>query len=625
MSRFDFHFPVVDKGVTEGPVDDGGEHFRGSALQAALGREPIQNSCDHPEGDGPVRVVYELQNVPVAQLPGVASLRDAVECTKAQYSRRQGADAIERAYAALQRETVPVLKISDYGTTGLTGSEEDDYSPLSALTRGAGISAGSGGRGGSFGIGASAPRAASDLRTVYYSSLVDGRLVFSGSCRLATFTDREGKHRYRTGLFRDVHDLNTIRYLRDVWPFEQFEPRVETGTDVYIPGFSGEDAPLLGLRSSIIESFLVAICRGELVVEGRFGADSWRLDSSTVEAVIQSDPELERDVSPFLRALSNEPHVKDFPELGRVELYLNGDDRLERKMGTWAMRRPHMRVDTFIHRIAALPYAAVLICEGEKGNVLLRKLEPPQHDKWDEGRDSDGRGVVRRLKEFVKEVLREELSFGVSDEAQVKGLAKYLPAVGTAQFQAEQGTCGVPTPDAGAEEESATRSGAKDQQEIPVNRPTSSTRVTVHGSGDDSGDLGERGRRTGGSSPRENRGQTGLPGGVDPASDGDSRVPSGAIALRSWSGPGCLHLVVQNIADGPLAGFLELVALDAEGAAIGGLDLGLRNVRMISGDSGSLRLSGNEVHGLRLEPNETQHLLVHVGTSGRMRVGVRHG
>src|SRR5947208_1419663 len=67
----------------------------------------------------------------------------------------QGHDRMLAARDFANRGAVTVLRISDYGTTGLRGSESvnDSRSPLSALTRGAGISANDGARGGSFGIG----------------------------------------------------------------------------------------------------------------------------------------------------------------------------------------------------------------------------------------------------------------------------------------------------------------------------------------------------------------------------------------------------------------------------------------------------------------------------------------
>ena len=59
------------------------------------------------------------------------------------------------AHETAQQKSIPVLRIGDYGTKGLAGSEsiDDPKSSLSALTRGAGISADDGSRGGSFGIG----------------------------------------------------------------------------------------------------------------------------------------------------------------------------------------------------------------------------------------------------------------------------------------------------------------------------------------------------------------------------------------------------------------------------------------------------------------------------------------
>ena len=71
---------------------------------------------------------------------------------------------------AMRKRGISCLRISDFNTTGLTGSHEEYNSPWCNLTKSSGASDKSGGAGGSFGIGKFAPYACSVLRTVFYST-----------------------------------------------------------------------------------------------------------------------------------------------------------------------------------------------------------------------------------------------------------------------------------------------------------------------------------------------------------------------------------------------------------------------------------------------------------------------
>jgi hypothetical protein len=53
------------------------------------------------------------------------------------------------------------------------------------------------------------------------------------------------------------------------------------------------------------------------------------------------------------------------------------------------------------------PYAGVFICDNDKGNAELRKMESPQHDEWDKNRHKEkGEAIDWELREFVRGVLK---------------------------------------------------------------------------------------------------------------------------------------------------------------------------------------------------------------------------
>ena len=83
-----------------------------------------------------------------------------------------------------------MLRVSDYNTKGLAGSESiaDSGSVLTALTRGSGVSVGKTDAGGSFGIGKSVGILSSLVRTEFWTTRTPGsdETVFAGCTQLTT-------------------------------------------------------------------------------------------------------------------------------------------------------------------------------------------------------------------------------------------------------------------------------------------------------------------------------------------------------------------------------------------------------------------------------------------------------
>ena len=367
---------------------------------------------------------------------------------------------------------------------------------------------------------------------------------------------------------------------------------------------------------------MVAIQRGELIIEGRTDGPSWTLDSDSLERIIRTDPELEATVLPFLLALGNEPRRVNMPALGEVFLHINGDDRLDKKLGTWVMRKPHMRVETWPSRIAAIPFAAVLICEGDEGNELLRRMEPPQHDKWDRARAAEHASDLDRLKRFVRESIKEELAIPSGDHAKVKGLARYLPALDAADQAPTTAHDGTPSGGDGASDEASTVADGTGRSQPETRVRPSRARPMVRGTSTaGEAEAARRGRDRGGSSKRARRGGT-MQGQASPG-EGAARLHSGDVRLRIWPTSDGIAVAVQNVADHELEGDLELVALDGDGEPVAGVDLGLvRAVALGQEGRDAVGVTGNVITGLRLESGEIANLEVHGKVSPRLRLGV---
>jgi len=73
-------------------------------------------------------------------------------------------------------------------------------------------------------------------------------------------------------------------------------------------------------------------------------------------------------------------------------------------------------------------FAGVFICDNEKGDLALRRMEPPAHDKWDPKRNKEnGEAIMNEITNFIRsclESVKEKQSFGILE---IPELQKYLP------------------------------------------------------------------------------------------------------------------------------------------------------------------------------------------------------
>ena len=199
-TEYGFHFEKQGLSGEEGPIDPAQQYFEGSHADHAVVRETGQNTLDNrgKTADGPIKMVFELGEMNTQDIPGIQRLREHLDAAAEQTGGQQGHERMVKAAALAKEETISVLRISDYNTTGLQGSEAlaSKGSPISRLTRGKGGSSDDE-RGGSFGIGSAVGPMASDLCTVLYTSVPEDtrNSVLAGYTRLATHSLNDTSYR----------------------------------------------------------------------------------------------------------------------------------------------------------------------------------------------------------------------------------------------------------------------------------------------------------------------------------------------------------------------------------------------------------------------------------------------
>ena len=620
---FGFYFETAGRSAVQGATSSEEEHFKDFDIAESLVREMGQNSLDAraPENDGPVRMVFELRNLKTGEIPDYENLIHHVVAANESTKHIDAANTrlkVSTEYADWTQ--LPALRISDYGTTGLTGAEDDPThsAPIVALTRARGVSAGKVGKGGSFGVGASTGALSSAIRTVLWTSYPnDGREpVFAGQSQLATH-DLDGVLYGPDGFYINRNN-ESFEYLRGSDPLGPFPARDEFGTDTYILGYldAADDPNLEKIKSAFVANFFVAIHRGLLVVEGITDEAHWVLDSEGLREEIRSYEK----VLPFYKALLREPYSEYIEGLGRLSLYVEMDDQLPKKLHTMVMRKPLMKVETLRHDTIRAKYAAVFIAEDEPINTLLREVEPPAHNKWVPSRAKHGNKTVTKVKSFIRTGLRSYVQDTSGEEIPVEDMTRLLPS-GLDEPSTKTGDQGVPKSRKDSSEETSMVHGARSKPQVHVaekSKPQKTTRDKGTSGGDQASLEGSRG----GEGKARNHGGTSK--GSGQKGDGESLIADATVSMRSWNDPNSGEIVMLVKSDRAAAGDLVLTAVSEGGEVDEDYRIPIeRGVATTATGSKELEHKGNIIRGVVIDADSLKtKLRISLKDARRLRLDI---
>ena len=434
MSEFQaepsWYFASTGGGIMDGFNDSSREHFEG-AHEHFLAREIIQNSIDARfDYKEPVKVVFELKKAILSDIPGLGELRDYYTLAKDYASDQEGAaEFYDAALNTLALSEIQFLRAGDYNTRGLDGADEDTGSNWARLVLMEGASSKKGAGGGSYGIGKNAAFVASALRTVYYvSSPGEGQIVYSGKSKISSFKIKDdikqgaGQYGYER---TDKPGVSSVRNEKDIAGFFK---RTKRGTDIFIAGYRPTDDDWRNkLKESVLKNFWAAIHSGDLIVEFLCeGEDTETIECSNLRTYLDEYKDAEDNALPYYLAMTEcQPIEKELKHLGLVKLYVRVGDNMPRKVVM--MRQPKMVVRS--KRVSTLHenYSAVFLCENDKGNSILRELEPPAHSEWDQNR-KDGRykNAIIEMDRFLRDTMRA-MNPQIDDQPEdIPGLSRYL-------------------------------------------------------------------------------------------------------------------------------------------------------------------------------------------------------
>ena len=448
-----FEFPSDQAGQWNGFNDSGIEHFSGSPYEH-LGREVPQNTIDARAGQT-ARLRIELITVRTASIPGAKELKDAIaRCSAGAPDESTKAEAFfKNARKLLEKDTVKVLQIADYNTTGVVGPCVNG-SPFFALMKATGQSKKGGTATGSFGIGKFAPFTVSELRTVFVTTVWNDEAgaahhYAQGKSILMSHMDGK-KTRQGTGFWgvragcmpvKGIEKLPT--WLQRVDADGGFDD--QAGTTLSILGFSGRKDWERALAANIAENFFGAIQDGNLEVEIRGGLVINRttlpdvFESAVVRSSIEDqkgEPDKFNSVKSYLRALSENPEVKieetQNLHLGKCQLRILVKEGLPKRV---AVLRNGMLITDELQNLKRFSsykeFVAVLECRNEKGQALLREMEPPRHDDFEPerlplDRQKAGRVALREITKWVRDMLDRHAKDEVTEVTTLDELADFF-------------------------------------------------------------------------------------------------------------------------------------------------------------------------------------------------------
>jgi len=415
-------------GTRQGYSDAGMETFRRSPY-ASIARESIQNSLDaHDESKKPVIVRFEVKKIPLRQLPGIEQLQEVMNDCRRMWQGNKKADKFFRgAIKLLKEDSIPILIVSDRNTKGLVGGDYEAGTAWDSLIRSIGASSKNEGEGGSFGIGSSAPFAASELRTVLYSTQTSkDSFAFIGRTRLTTHENKLGKRFDPNGYL----GLESGQRVEDPNKIPSFMRREVNGTTLAVLGFGLHEQAANELAKAVLEHFWPAIHFGDLEVEFAKGSIAKQNLGELLQKYAVEDKRF--DAPEFYRCLAEDgegffSYKDDLKHLGPVELYLRTS------MGTLPKRVAMIRKTGMVIKLrrfnSPIDYCGAFLCRNEIGNNKLRDMEPPEHNEWSPNLPDHGasKKIDDEIATYIRLKIKELLDVDESKPLEPEGLGKYLP------------------------------------------------------------------------------------------------------------------------------------------------------------------------------------------------------
>ncbi len=452
QSKIGWAFMKLDGDKTYGFNHSGIETFLGDK-EDSLAREVTQNSNDaRSDSKRPLLMRFGLIKVNKAEFPNHSEYEDILNlCLPVAKNESPKAEAFfKKALQKINENELDILVIQDSNTRGMEGPSTDKSKGYYSFMKSDGTSVKpSTTSGGSYGIGKNAPFALSDFRTIFVLTrykdgsgkirqLVQGKCIFISHGNPENYTN-EGYWGIKSGFSPIENDVSEIpSWMTD--PFGE-GAKTDTGTTIFIVGFNGENKWEQRITGFILQNFFAAIQKDLLIAD----VAEYKIDSSTITNLFN-----DKDIRDSLSIYQNQPNNFDLSK-EYFECLNNSDSELRTTQQTH-LGKTHLKMllgETYHKKVAFIRngmlitdkldklqrfagfknFSAVVECGNQKGNELLKKMEPPAHDNFEPERLDDpliGRKALRDITDYVKKELEKYAKAVTQPERNVAELASLL-------------------------------------------------------------------------------------------------------------------------------------------------------------------------------------------------------
>lgn len=427
-------FPSNNNGRIDGLNDSGIHHFTEEPI-ISMTREVLQDSLDASISNQPVIVKFELHQLPQESLPRVDELKQIFQLGKDTWaSHKDASKFFEDGLRVLQQQTIPVLAIRDFNTTGLENIDKKINGSFASLVKSVGVTFKDASASGSFGIGKHAPFAASSIRTMFYGTYNRQDVyALQGVSKLASYDMGDSNYTQGTGYYGVKGVLEPIK---DSTTYHSMFKRLGYGTDKFIIGFNGKDGWADKVIETIILSYLVAVMEEKLEVH----IAGLKINKQTMPSIVNYIMGKYKNsrASQYYEAYTSQDSVKVTKyfktydgDLEPVHVSLLAKEGFNRRVSMY--RGTGMKIFDKDRFRAPIDFAGVMVVEGVKLNAVLRKMEPPTHDRWAAGLYKEDQQyalhILKQIYDWLNSQARELAKSKVTEKIELSGLEGIIPDV----------------------------------------------------------------------------------------------------------------------------------------------------------------------------------------------------
>ncbi|MFC1625875.1 hypothetical protein ACFL1Q_02455 [Patescibacteria group bacterium] len=494
-NKLNYEFAPTGGGDETGFNDPVTTSFKGD-IPYFLARESIQNIIDNKlNNSSPARTEFTLSKIRASGLVNVSELKNIlIKCRDRFSNNMNSVKFYNEAINKISKDVLlPILKISDFNTTGLSGGDHEVSGNYYNFCKAVGASSKEGGLGGSFGLGKGAYFSASGFKMIFFSSIFDkNQVVFQGKLRLSSFDDK-GIIRQGNGSFGH----KSQKPVRETRAIPELFRRKEQGTDIYIVDFKGGQYWESDIIKSVLNNFWPALSENYLEVK----VGDMLINKDNLEKFLNKYYD-SYDDGPFLQDRKDYPcpipyymaykngqlFEEELPVLGKIKLFLyfnsafNNKIAFYRKTGMVIEKRQFASIKRFV---------GVFACIDDKGSEILRAMENPQHNEWKKKNavttkyEKQAEKADKEIKEFIKKCI-SSIEIQDSEYQEIPGLDKYLSIKGEDDLpglSSEGNRLGNLTD----EESPVEKQQKKDKEDLPVFKhiPIKKKLVTTGTKGDE--------------------------------------------------------------------------------------------------------------------------------------------